>query len=138
MYKSFGAETEFFFSAPVFYFRFPAQGFRFRLEALKIRKLDRAAGAGVFRAFAAVVRPETLFEVVRPAGIERAVRTAEDINVVHPRLISLMLFSSFALVPMISCPQPRQRSFRSAPILVTSHSLLPQGWFFFIINLSPI
>ena len=47
-------------------------------------------------------------------------------------------FSNVLLEIMISCSQPLQRSLKSAPVRRISHSLLPQGWGFFICTISPI
>ena len=47
-------------------------------------------------------------------------------------------FSNVLLGSMISCSQPLQRSLKSAPVRRISHSLLPQGWGFFICTISPI
>lgn len=47
-------------------------------------------------------------------------------------------FSNILLGSMISCSQPLQRSLKSAPVRRISHSLLPQGWGFFICTISPI
>ena len=48
-----------------------------------------------------------------------------------------MYFSTLLRGFMISCPQPVQRILKSAPIRSTSHVLLPQGCFFFMVTMSP-
>ena len=49
----------------------------------------------------------------------------------------LAFFSTSFLGTMIMCPQPIHFKRKSAPTRIISHSLLPQGCCFFIINLSP-
>ena len=48
-----------------------------------------------------------------------------------------MFFSALLRGSMTSWPQPWQRSRKSIPTRSTSHSLLPQGWGFFISKMSP-
>ena len=52
-------------------------------------------------------------------------------------LISFTFFSSSFLAIIIWWPQPKHFNRKSAPILKTSHSLLPQGCCFFNLKMSP-
>ena len=62
---------------------FAAHGFPFVLKGFRVSERYRAAGTGVFCAAPQIVRADARFKVGCIAGIERAVRTAEDIGVVH-------------------------------------------------------
>lgn len=59
-----------------------------------ISQLNGAARAGIFAAFAAAVRMQAFFKVISPACIQGAVRTFQNIGIVHLKNIVAFLEES--------------------------------------------
>ena len=71
---------------------FAAQRFLPIFEFLEINQLHRSPAPGVLCTPATVVDPDSVLQIRGPAAVERVVRTAEQIDVIHAR---------FALCPGI-------------------------------------
>lgn len=68
-------------------------------QVFKIYGQQRSASSRVLGAFAAAVRGKALFEVIRPAGIERAVFAFEDVDTWAA--IADSLFGRFRMIYML-------------------------------------
>lgn len=62
---------------------FPAHGFLFCLKCLIIGQHHRTSGFGILGPFTLVMDLQTLVQVIGPAAVKRAVRTGEDIGIIH-------------------------------------------------------
>ena len=65
---------------------FALHGLALRVEHFAVRQRHRTASARIFRTFSAVVRRQPSREVVRPAAVQRIIRTAEHISISTHRL----------------------------------------------------
>ena len=75
---------------------FALHGLALRVEHFTVRQRHRTASARVFCTFSAVVRRQSSREVVRPAAVQRIIRTAEHIGISFHRI-------SFPLIGWPEC-----------------------------------